>query len=115
MLLRVGLYPQETHEGDKPYFSSEEIDKLKTRGAVLEADGYHYAYTFQVASALYKYVNDHYTLDLWSQAVSRNKIQEDERVEIDLKTLEKLAKKPVDVPKQPKKTTINMRGQTTLG
>jgi hypothetical protein len=110
---RVGLYPQEMRpcDTDRPSFSDQDLAKLTNSGAVLEADGYYYAYTFATASRLHKYVNDHYTLDLWARAVARGQVRDDERTDADLVQLSKKKSSVVVVKGKPKLS----RDQTTLG
>lgn len=89
-MLKIAIFPQELHDGVLR-FTKDEIERIEKSGARLE-DGQYYAYTFHTASVLYKYVNDHYLLDLWAQAVSRQIIDAYETWDIDQDGIIKLLK-----------------------
>jgi hypothetical protein len=114
-MIRVGLYPQEMRpcDSERPSFGPKDLAVLASAGAELDAaDGRHYAHTFAAASALHKYVNDHYTLDLWSRAVARGQVGENERTAADL---EALARRKLEQPATKSKGKSKIpRGQKTL-
>lgn len=114
VVVRVGIYPRDMRPCDdvRPSFGPEDAQWLQEAGAELDADGYYYAYTFAAASALHKYVNDHYTLDLWARAVSLGHVKEDERTSANL---EKLATRGSGCDAKKAKKKPLPRDQTTLG